>query len=140
MGVGDEGGFAPNFQNNGEALELLVEAIKKSGYEGKIKIGMDIAASEFYKNQKYDLDFKNPNTKEEDWISSDKLGEMYKGFIKDYPVLSIEDPFDQDDWEGWTKLTGETDIQIVGDDLTVTNPKRIQTAVEKKSCNALLLK
>ena len=65
---------------------------------------------------------------------------MYKGFVKDAPVVSIEDPFDQDDWEGWTKLTAETDIQIVGDDLTVTNPKRIQTAVEKKSCNALLLK
>merc|ERR1711983_362624 len=111
-----------------------------SGYEGKIKIGMDIAASEFYKNQKYDLDFKNPNTKESDWISSDKLGEMYKGFIKDYPVVSIEDPFDQDDWEGYKKLTSETNIQIVGDDLLVTNPKRIQTAIDKKACNALLLK
>jgi len=138
--VGDEGGFAPNFQDNKEALDLLIDAIKKAGYEGKIVIGMDVAASEFYKNSKYDLDFKNDATKEEDWISSDKLGEMYKGFIKDYPVLSIEDPFDQDDWEGWTKLTGETDIQIVGDDLTVTNPKRIQTAVDKKACNCLLLK
>eukprot|EP00088_Acartia_fossae_P034686 TRINITY_DN3560_c0_g1_i4.p1 TRINITY_DN3560_c0_g1~~TRINITY_DN3560_c0_g1_i4.p1 ORF type:complete len:433 (-),score=171.65 TRINITY_DN3560_c0_g1_i4:196-1494(-) len=138
--VGDEGGFAPNFQNNGEALELLVEAIKKSGYEGKIQIGMDIAASEFFKNGKYDLDFKNPESKEEDWISSDQLGEMYKGFIKDYPVVSIEDPFDQDDWEGYTKLTGDTSIQIVGDDLLVTNPKRIQTAIDKKACNALLLK
>ena len=114
--VGDEGGFAPNFQNNGEALELLVEAIKKSGYEGKIMIGkmffrfffilltsylgMDIAASEFFKNGKYDLDFKNPETKESDWISSDQLLEMYQGFIRDYPVVSIEDPFDQDDWEG----------------------------------------
>ena len=138
--VGDEGGFAPNFQNNGEALELLVEAIKKSGYEGKIQIGMDIAAAEFFKNGKYDLDFKNPESKEADWISSDELGEMYKGFIKDYPVVSIEDPFDQDDWEGYTKLTSETDIQIVGDDLLVTNPKRIQTAIDKKACNALLLK
>jgi len=138
--VGDEGGFAPNFQNNGEALELLVEAIKKSGYEGKIKIGMDIAASEFFKNGKYDLDFKNPESKEADWISSDELGEMYKGFIKDYPVVSIEDPYDQDDWEGYTKLTGDTEIQIVGDDLLVTNPKRIQTAIDKKACNALLLK
>jgi len=138
--VGDEGGFAPNFQNNGEALELLVEAIKKSGYEGKIMIGMDIAAAEFYKNGKYDLDFKNPNTKEADWVSSDSLLEMYKGFIKDYPVVSIEDPFDQDDWAGYAKLTKETSIQIVGDDLLVTNPKSIQTAIEKKACNALLLK
>jgi len=138
--VGDEGGFAPNFQNNGEALELLVEAIQKSGYEGKIKIGMDIAASEFFKNGKYDLDFKNPETKESDWIDSDALLEMYKGFIKDYPVVSIEDPFDQDDWAGYAKLTSETQIQIVGDDLLVTNPKRIMTAIEKKACNGLLLK
>ena len=77
--VGDEGGFAPNFQNNGEALELLVEAIKKAGYEGKIMIGMDIAASEFFKNGKYDLDFKNPETNETDWITSDQLLEMYQG-------------------------------------------------------------
>merc|ERR1711879_321957 len=138
--VGDEGGFAPNFQNNGEALELLVEAIKKSGYEGKIMIGMDIAASEFFKEGKYDLDFKNPETKESDWISSDQLLEMYQGFIKDYPVVSIEDPFDQDDWEGYAKLTASTQIQIVGDDLLVTNPKRISTAIEKKACNGLLLK
>merc|ERR1712112_680107 len=118
----------------------IQEAIKKSGYEGKIKIGMDVAASEFCKDGKYDLDFKNPNSNASDYITSDQLGEMYKDFVKDAPVVSIEDPFDQDDWAGWTKLTAETDIQIVGDDLTVTNPKRIQTAVEKKSCNALLLK
>merc|ERR1711973_668852 len=118
--VGDEGGFAPNFQDNREALELLVEAIKVSGYEGKIFIGMDIAASEFCKDGKYDLDFKNPESKPEDWITSDQLAEMYQGFIKDYPVLSIEDPFDQDDWEGYAKLTANTGIQIVGDDLLVT--------------------
>jgi len=138
--VGDEGGFAPNFQSNAEAIKLCEDAIEKAGYTGKIKIGMDVAASEFFKDGKYDLDFKNKDSKPEDWISSGELCEMYKGFVKDAPVVSIEDPFDQDDWEGWTKLTAETDIQIVGDDLTVTNPKRIQTAVEKKSCNALLLK
>jgi len=138
--VGDEGGFAPNFQNNAEAIKLCEDAIAKAGYTGKIKIGMDVAASEFFKEGKYDLDFKNKDSKPEDWISSDALCEMYKGFVKDAPVVSIEDPFDQDDWAGWTKLTAETDIQIVGDDLTVTNPKRIQMAVDKKSCNALLLK
>merc|ERR1712055_1156789 len=138
--VGDEGGFAPNFQNNAEAIKLCEDAIEKAGYTGKIKIGMDVAASEFFKDGKYDLDFKNKDSKPADWITSDKLCDMYKGFVKDAPVVSIEDPFDQDDWEGWTKLTAEPDIQIVGDDLTVTNPKRIQTAVEKKSCNALLLK
>merc|ERR1712112_200988 len=118
----------------------IQEAIKKSGYEGKIKIGMDVAASEFCKDGKYDLDFKNSNSNASDYITSDQLGDMYKDFIKNYPIVSIEDPFDQDDWAGWTKLTGATDIQIVGDDLTVTNPKRIQMAVDKKSCNALLLK
>merc|ERR1712110_997405 len=138
--VGDEGGFAPNFQSNAEAIKLCEDAIAKAGYTGKIKIGMDVAASGFFKDGKYDLDFKNKDSKPADWISSEALCEMYKGFVRDAPVVSIEDPFDQDDWEGWTKLTAETDIQIVGDDLTVTNPKRIQTAVEKKSCNALLLK
>jgi len=138
--VGDEGGFAPNFQNNEEALTLCVEAIEKAGYTGKIKIGMDVAASEFHKDGKYDLDFKNPESKADDWISSDKLCEMYKGFIEKYPVVSIEDAFDQDDWAGWTKLCGDTSIQIVGDDLTVTNPKRIQMAIDQKACNCLLLK
>ena len=101
---------------------------------------MDVAASEFYKKGKYDLDFKNPETEEDDWMDSDELLELYKGFIADYPVLSIEDPFDQDDWDGYAKLTAETEIQIVGDDLLVTNPKRITTAIEKKACNGLLLK
>ena len=87
---------------------------------------MDVAASEFFKDGKYDLDFKNPNSSPDEGLTPDKLGDLYKGFIADAPVVSIEDPFDQDDWEGWTALTGSTDIQIVGDDLTVTNPKRIQ--------------
>jgi len=138
--VGDEGGFAPNIQDNKEGLELIKTAIEKAGYTGKIEIGMDVAASEFYKNGKYDLDFKNPNSNPADHITPDQLANIYQGFIKDYPVVSIEDPFDQDDWDAWSKLTGNTKIQIVGDDLTVTNPKRIQTAVDKKACNCLLLK
>jgi enolase len=138
--VGDEGGFAPNFQSNKEAIALCCDAIEKAGYTGKIKIGMDVAASEFHKKGKYDLDFKNPKSNPADWISSEKLCEMYQGFIKDAPVISIEDPFDQDDWAGWSALTANTSIQIVGDDLTVTNPKRIQMAVDKKACNSLLLK
>lgn len=89
---------------------------------------------------KYDLDFKNPNSDKNAWLSPDKLTELYQEFIKEFPVASIEDPFDQDDWEAWTKMTAATGIQIVGDDLTVTNPKRIQTAVDKKACNCLLLK
>uniref|UniRef100_A0A0N5BNN1 Enolase n=1 Tax=Strongyloides papillosus TaxID=174720 RepID=A0A0N5BNN1_STREA len=138
--VGDEGGFAPNIQDNKEGLDLLNTAIAKAGYQGKIVIGMDVAASEFYKDGKYDLDFKNPNSDPSKHLTGDQLAELYKSFIKEYPVVSIEDAFDQDDWENWNKLHASTSIQLVGDDLTVTNVKRIQTAIEKKSCNCLLLK
>ncbi|KAG5844772.1 hypothetical protein ANANG_G00166250 [Anguilla anguilla] len=137
--VGDEGGFAPNILENNEALELLKTAIEKAGYPDKIIIGMDVAASEFYRNGKYDLDFKSPDDPSRH-ISGKELGDLYKSFIKNYPVQSIEDPFDQDDWEHWSQFTASVGIQIVGDDLTVTNPRRIQTAVEKKACNCLLLK
>lgn len=138
--VGDEGGFAPNIQDNKEGLELIKEAIQLAGYTGKIEIGMDVAASEFHKNGKYDLDFKNPKSDPSAYITPDQLGDIYLDFIKNYPVVSIEDPFDQDDWAAWTKLCSNVQIQIVGDDLTVTNPKRIQMAVDKKACNCLLLK
>eukprot|EP01054_Gregarina_sp_Poly1_P004495 Gregarina_sp_Poly_1__4494@NODE_2415_length_2161_cov_2578_892550_g1536_i0_p1_GENE_NODE_2415_length_2161_cov_2578_892550_g1536_i0NODE_2415_length_2161_cov_2578_892550_g1536_i0_p1_ORF_typecomplete_len446_score78_52Enolase_C/PF00113_22/1_5e134Enolase_N/PF03952_16/9e59MR_MLE_C/PF13378_6/7_3e06MAAL_C/PF07476_11/0_0073DUF5010/PF16402_5/0_0095CDK2AP/PF09806_9/0_37MR_MLE_N/PF02746_16/0_29MR_MLE_N/PF02746_16/4_8e03_NODE_2415_length_2161_cov_2578_892550_g1536_i02701607 len=142
--VGDEGGFAPNIQNNYDALELLVDAIKKSGHEGKVKIGTDIAASEFYKGdgKKYDLDFKNPNSDKTAWITGDELGKIYQDFVAKYPMISIEDPFDQDDFASYAKLTNSIgkDVQIVGDDLLVTNPKRIAKALEEKACNALLLK
>nr|XP_058972125.1 enolase-like isoform X1 [Pocillopora verrucosa] len=140
VNVGDEGGFAPNIQDNREGLELLNVAIAQAGYTGKIKIGMDVAASEFYKEGKYDLDFKNPESDPSKWITGEELCSMYEDFIAKYPVVSIEDAFDQDDWEHWSQLTGKVGIQIVGDDLTVTNPKRIKMAVEKKACNCLLLK
>uniref|UniRef100_A0A0X3Q4I4 Enolase n=1 Tax=Schistocephalus solidus TaxID=70667 RepID=A0A0X3Q4I4_SCHSO len=138
--VGDEGGFAPNIQDNFEGLELLNEAIAKAGYTGKIKIGMDAAASEFYKENLYDLDFKNPNSPKDQWITSEKLGEVFKEMISKYPIVSIEDPFEQDDWDSWTPFTASAGIQIVGDDLTVTNPKRVQKAIDSKACNALLMK
>uniref|UniRef100_A0AAY4DZF2 phosphopyruvate hydratase n=1 Tax=Denticeps clupeoides TaxID=299321 RepID=A0AAY4DZF2_9TELE len=137
--VGDEGGFAPNILENKEALELLKNAISKAGYSDKIVIGMDVAASEFYKEGKYDLDFKSPDDPSR-YISPDKLADLYKSFVKDYPVVSIEDPFDQDDWQAWSNFTASTSIQVVGDDLTVTNPKRIAKAVADKACNCLLLK
>ncbi|KAL7077274.1 hypothetical protein ACQ4LE_003532 [Meloidogyne hapla] len=140
--VGDEGGFAPNILDNNEGLELLLEAFKASGHADKVIIGMDVAASEFYKadSKKYDLDFKNPNSDQTKWLTGDQLADLYKSFISKYNVKSIEDAFDQDDWENWSKLLSQTDIQLVGDDLTVTNPKRIKQAVEKKACNCLLLK
>ncbi|KAK4058408.1 phosphopyruvate hydratase [Microbotryomycetes sp. JL221] len=140
INVGDEGGFAPNVQGAEDSLELLTEAIKLAGYTGKVKIGLDVASSEFYKDGKYDLDFKNPNSDSSKWLSGKELADVYIGFINKYDIVSIEDPFDQDDWEAWSHLTSQVKIQIVGDDLTVTNPLRIQSAIEKKSCNGLLLK
>mmetsp|Transcript_27133 Transcript_27133/g.46768 ORF Transcript_27133/g.46768 Transcript_27133/m.46768 type:complete len:439 (+) Transcript_27133:105-1421(+) len=142
--VGDEGGFAPNILSNREGLELVVSAIKKAGYEGKVKIGMDVAASEFWKEdiKKYDLDFKSSPSDETLKKTQAEMIELYKSFVTDFPVISIEDPFDQDDWDTYVELTAQIGekTQIVGDDLLVTNPKRIKTAIEKKACNALLLK
>jgi len=138
--VGDEGGFAPNIQDNREALELLKTAVEKAGYTDKVKFGMDCAASEFFIDGKYDLDFKNANSAPESKVSGEALGSLYQSFVAEYPVASIEDPFDQDDFTSYAKLTADTSIQIVGDDLLVTNPKRIATAQEKSACNALLLK
>merc|ERR1712015_275415 len=133
--------FAPNFQNNMEAINLCVEAIEKAGYTGKIKIGMDVAASEFCKEgNKYDLDFKNPNSDRKSWLTGSQLESLYQDFIANYPIVSIEDGFDQDDWGAWEGFMKNTGIQLVGDDLTVTNPNRIQKAIETKACNALLLK
>lgn len=138
--VGDEGGFAPNIQDNMEGLELCKVAIEKAGYTGKVDIGMDVAASEFYEEGNYNLDFKskepNPSLK----VTPEGLTKIYMDMIKNYPVVSIEDAFDQDDWASWSAFQAQTDIQIVGDDLTVTNTDRIKTAIEKKACNCLLLK
>ena len=144
--VGDEGGFAPNILSNSEGLELVVEAIEKAGYTGKIKIGMDVAASEFFDKEgndgagAYDLNWK---AKENDG-SGQKTGEemvaVYEEFCANYPVISIEDPFDQDDFENTAALTAKGICQVVGDDLLVTNPARIASAIKGEACNALLLK
>ncbi|WOH06143.1 hypothetical protein DCAR_0625566 [Daucus carota subsp. sativus] len=141
--VGDEGGFAPNIQQNKEGLELLKTAIEKAGYTGKVVIGMDVAASEFYGTDKtYDLNFKEENNDGSEKITGDQLKDLYKSFVSEYPIVSIEDPFDQDDWEHYGKMTSEcgVQVQIVGDDLLVTNPKRVEKAIKEKTCNALLLK
>merc|ERR1719352_617612 len=99
--VGDEGGFAPNILDNKEGLDLVVEAIEKAGYTGKVKIGMDVAASEFWKDDKkmYDLDFKTEDNDGSQCLTGEKLTELYESFVADYPMISIEDPFDQDDFD-----------------------------------------
>jgi enolase len=142
--VGDEGGFAPSVQDNNEALDILMEALEKSGHKDKIKIATDVAASEFYKadTKLYDLDFKNPASPADMKKNVDQLIDYYMAWIAKYPLVSIEDPFDQDDWEAYTKFLAKVgdNVQVVGDDLLVTNPTRIQKALDVKACNALLLK
>ena len=131
INVGYEGGFVPPLQNTEEALQLIQKAINSSGYSGKVFIAMDAAASSFY-HEKYFLDRKI--------YSSDQLLEFYRKLVQDYGIISIEDPFDEDDWNGFSKITQEIPIQVVGDDLLSTNVKRIQEALNKKACNCLLLK
>lgn len=140
--VGDEGGVAPDIQTAEEALDLITEAIDAAGYKGRMNIAMDVASSEFYKEaeKKYDLDFKNPDSDKSKWITYEQLADLYKSLSEKYPIVSIEDPFAEDDWEAWSYFFKTTDFQLVGDDLTVTNPKRIKKAIELKACNALLLK
>merc|ERR1719160_852428 len=144
--VGDEGGFAPSVQANEEALDVLLEAIEKSGHKEKVKIGTDVAASEFYvaDAKKYDLYSKSPTDAGKKLMTTTELAAYYKAWCDKYPLISIEDPFDQDDWEGYRAFTEAIgkDTQVVGDDLLVTNPKRIGKAQEgdDMACNALLLK
>ncbi|KAK7527444.1 Enolase, C-terminal TIM barrel domain-containing protein [Phyllosticta citriasiana] len=140
--VGDEGGVAPDIQTPEEALDLITDAIEQAGYTGKIKIAMDVASSEFYKTEekKYDLDFKNPNSDKSKWLTYEQLADLYKSLAQKYPIVSIEDPFAEDDWEAWSYFFKTSDFQIVGDDLTVTNPAFIKKAIDQKACNALLLK
>jgi len=142
INVGDEGGFAPNVQSGHDALDLLKTAIAKAGYTEQVKIGMDVAASEFFTKKGYDLDFKEKHADKSSVISGVQLADLYKQWVNEYPIVSIEDPFDQDDFESYARLTADigTHIQIVGDDLLVTNIERIETALKSKACNALLLK
>ncbi|MBU0456590.1 MAG: phosphopyruvate hydratase [Nanoarchaeota archaeon] len=129
--VGDEGGFAPPVKKAEEALELLKAAIKKAGYTKNIEIAIDCAASEFYKNGHYYLHSK---------MNKETLLTYYLHLIKKYPIISIEDPFEQEDFLSFAELKNRSKIQIVGDDLTVTNIERIEEAVKENSCNCLLLK
>lgn len=140
--VGDEGGVAPAIQTAEEALDLIMDSINKSGYAGKVGIAIDAASSEFFKDGFYDLDFKNPDSDKSKWLTGEQLADMYLGLIAKYPIVSLEDPFAEDDWATWSHFYSKaaSKLQIVGDDLTVTNPLRIKKAIETKAANALLLK
>lgn len=140
--VGDEGGFAPDVSNAEEVFDLLEKALVKAGHKDKVVLGMDCAASEFLVEgtKNYNLLFKNKEKQE--IISGDDLVDLYGKWAKNYNVQSIEDPFDQDDFESYAKFQEKfgKEFQIVGDDLLVTNPIRVQMGIDKKLCNALLLK
>lgn len=137
-GVGDEGGFAPDLESNTEGFELIMEAITRAGYKPGIdvKLAIDVAASEFYKDGIYNLVGENRS------LTTDELIEFYEELVNKYPIISIEDPVDENDWEGFTKITEKLGdrIQLVGDDLFVTNKKCLQMGIDKKAGNAILLK
>lgn len=134
--VGDEGGFAPNLKDNEEPLKLIMQAIKLAGYEAgkQIKLALDVAASELYKDGKYELEGKK--------FTNDELIERYVELCKKYPIFSIEDGLDEDDWDGWKKLTERLGdkIQLVGDDLFVTNEKILREGIKNGVANAILIK
>lgn len=135
-GVGDEGGFAPNLKNNEEALQFIVEAIEKAGYSASsdISIAIDTAASSFFKDGKYTFESQEKNAQE--------MVDYYQEIIKKYPIIAIEDGLDEDDWEGWKILTEKLGkkIELVGDDIFVTNPKRLRRGIEEKIANSILIK
>ncbi len=138
--VGDEGGFAPALKANSEAIEVILEAIQKAGYKAgeQIGIALDPAASELFDDEtkKYNL------RKEGRMLSSEEMVQYWVNWVNQYPIVSLEDGLAQDDWEGWKMLTAEIGdrVQIVGDDLLVTNPDRVRRAIKEKACNALLVK
>ncbi|RAH70388.1 enolase [Aspergillus aculeatinus CBS 121060] len=137
VGIGDEGGFAPPISQPHEALDLLAEAVSEAGYEGKIKFAIDPASSEFFRNGTYDLGFKDdaPNPR-----LPKQLMDVYHSLLSKYPIVLLEDPFAEDDWASWTEFCENCPVELVGDDLLVTNKIYVQEAHEKKACNAMLLK
>ena len=138
ISVGDEGGFSPEISNNRECLDLIVKSIDQSNYKigEDILIGLDVASTEFFKNKKYHLNGENLTLKPEELIK------YYENLLKEYPIISIEDPLSEDEWDSWKDLTeilGKK-CQLIGDDLFVTNPQRFKDGIEKKCGNAILIK
>ncbi|MDN4480057.1 MULTISPECIES: phosphopyruvate hydratase [Demequina] len=135
-GLGDEGGFAPNLASNREALDLILVAIEKAGLRpgDDVALALDVAATEFYEEGHYNWEGGQK--------SPDEMADFYEQLVADYPLVSIEDPLDEDDWSGWTGLTARIGdkVQIVGDDLFVTNPTRLKRGIDERSANALLVK
>lgn len=138
-GIGDEGGFAPPITTPQQALDLLEEAVDKAGHGGHICFAIDPASSEFFgANRTYDLGFKDKEAS--NVYSSQRLQELYISVLSRYPVTLLEDPFAEDDWLSWKEFQKLCKVELVGDDLLVTNKERIRMAKEKGACNSLLLK
>jgi len=137
-GLGDEGGFAPDLAKNEDALDLLVEAIERSGYAAgeEVAIALDVAATELYTEGAYSLEGEGRT------LDADGLGELYSGWLSTYPIVSIEDPLDEEDWEGWIAITTAlgSAVQLVGDDLFVTNTQRLSLGIERGAANSILVK
>ena len=135
-GLGDEGGFAPNLSSNAAALDLIIEAIEKAGFKpgADVALALDVASSEFFKDGLYQFEGEGRST--------DYMVTYYEKLIRDYPLVSIEDPLSEDEWDAWTALTAEIGdrVQLVGDDLFVTNPERLRKGIELHAANALLVK
>ncbi|XWS28748.1 hypothetical protein CRYUN_Cryun25bG0097700 [Craigia yunnanensis] len=138
--VGEDGGFTPNISSVREGLDTVQEAISRTGYNDRIKIGIDIAATDFCVGTKYNLEFKSPNKSGQNFKSGKDMIQMYKELCIDYPIASIEDPFDKEDWEHSKQFCSLGLCQVVGDHLLMSNPKRIERAIHESACNSLLLK
>ncbi|XAR60688.1 Phosphopyruvate hydratase [Bertholletia excelsa] len=138
--VGENGGFAPNISSFKDGLDLVKEAISRTGYNEKIKIAIDASATNFCIGTKYDLDYKTPNKSGQNFKSVEEMIELYRELCAEYPIVSIEDPFDKEDWEHVKAFTSLGICQVVGGDLLMSNPKRVEKAIQESACNALLLK
>jgi enolase len=138
--VGDEGGYAPSLKTNAEAVEVILEAINIAGFKPgeQVSIALDPAASEFYETKEGVYHLRKEGKK----LSSEEMVEFWKSWVDQYPIVSIEDGLAEDDWEGWKLLTNTIGdkVQLVGDDLLVTNPQRVRRGIEEQACNALLVK
>jgi enolase len=136
IGIGDEGGFAPPISEPHEALDLLVQAVSNSGLSGKIKFAIDPASSEFFREGKYDIGFKSTTNLK---TAKEMIG-LYQSLLEEYPIVLLEDPFAENDWDSWSEFNKACPVELVGDDLLVTNTEYVQIARQKDACNAMLLK
>ena len=139
-GVGDEGGFAPNLGSNREALELIVEAIEKAGYKpgDDVRLGLDVAATEMYDKETKLYDLKHEGKK----LTAEQMVDLYEEWVNNFPIVTIEDGLDEEDWDGWKVLTDRLGkkVQLVGDDLFVTNTERLERGIEAGVANSILIK